>query len=295
MRVLLFGHKGYIGSEFFRQLSEIVGMEVLVASSRKSDGSYYKYWELERIIDDCRIVGDLHAVINCSAYIGENSVVECEKNKDITILANVMFPTMLGQICDARGISLCHLSSGCVFNGYKEGGWNEDDEIHLSFKTKCSFYTGTKVMAEEALKDVYAKYIWRIRLPFDNIPNTRNYLSKMMGFERLIVAENSLSNRQDTVEACIKCLLKGAPPGIYHVTNGGGIRADELAVLIRSYVSSRKNFQYFSSTEELDKLTGIPRSNTVLSNEKLAKEGIFLPSTRDSVIHCLRNWQGIIS
>ena len=180
MKILLFGSNGYIGSEFMNQLSRIHGADVSVASSRKKDGSYYTYKELETVIGGfCK----LDVIINCSAYIGVNSVVDCEMAKDITILANVIFPTMLGQICKDKNITLCHLSSGCVFNGYTIGGYKEDDLINLSFRDKCSFYTGTKVMAEESLSDVEKKYIWRIRLPFDCFSNPRNYLTKLMKFQ----------------------------------------------------------------------------------------------------------------
>jgi len=287
MKILLFGSKGYIGSEFMNQLSRIHDVQLSTASSRKSDGSYYTYKELESLIDG---FGKLDVIINCSAYIGVNSVVDCEKAKDTTILANVIFPTMLGQICKDRDIILGHLSSGCVFNGYTIGGYKEDDEVGLSFRTNCSFYTGTKVMAEDSLINVDKKYIWRIRLPFDCFSNPRNYLTKLMKFDRLIVAENSLSNRIELVTACIHCLYDKVPFGTYHVTNPGGIRTDEIAVLIRKYVDKNKDFQYFESTEELDKLTKIPRSNTVLNSEKLSKAGIYMSPIQASVEYALKSW-----
>jgi len=286
MKILLFGSKGYIGSEFINQLSRI-GETVYVASSRKADGNYYNYKELKAVIDS---FGKLDAIVNCSAYIGINSVADCEKNKDITILANVMFPTMLGQICEDNNIILGHMSSACVYNGYTFGGYKEDDVVGLSFKTDCSFYTGTKVMAEEALLNLDKKYVWRIRLPFDCFNNPRNYLTKLMKFDRLIVAENSLSNRIESVSACIRCLYDGVPFGTYHVTNPGGIRTDEIAVMVRKYIDKDKDFQYFESLETLNKLTKIPRSNTVLNSEKLSSVGIYMSSVYDSVESSLKNW-----
>ena len=43
-------------------------------------------------------------------------------------------------------------------------------------------------MAEDCLNDVKKKYIWRIRLPFDEIDHPRNYLTKLMRFEKLVEA-----------------------------------------------------------------------------------------------------------
>lgn len=290
MRILIFGATGYIGSEFVKQLDGTGGdLALFTAKSRNVDGTPYTFFELIKVINQYM---PTH-IINCSAYIGKTSVVDCENNKDQTILSNVMFPSMLGQICRCKGIILGHLSSGCVFNGYTAEGWKEDDEVHLSFKKKCSFYTGTKVMAEDALKHVEKKYIWRIRLPFDNIPSPRNYLSKIMSFDKLLLAENSLSNRQDVVSACIACILKGIPYGTYHVVNPGGISPTEIVKLLKEH-GSKKEYQYLSD-EELEQRTQIPRSNTVLNVEKLERQGIYLPSTRESVEDAIKNWQGVIS
>ncbi len=287
MKILLFGSHGYIGSEFTNQLSRIHEVELMTTPSRKSDGSYYNFIELDTLISS---FGKLDAIINSAAYIGINSVADCEKRKDTTILANVIFPSMLGEICKDRNIIFGHLSSGCLFNGFPYGGNDEDDVIDLSFRTQCSFYTGTKVMAEEALQNVEKKYVWRIRLPFDCFNNPRNYLTKLMNFDRLIVAENSLSNRIETVSACIKCLFDKVPFGTYHVTNPGGIRTDEIAVLIRKYIDPNKDFQYFESTRTLDEITKIPRSNTVLSSQKLANAGIYMSPIHDSVEIALKTW-----
>lgn len=286
MKILLFGSKGYIGSEFMNQLSSIHDVILVTEPSRKPDGNQYSFFELLSVV--MKHLPDV--IINCAAYIGKNSVVDCEKNKDQTILSNFTFPRMLGEICQDNKIVLGHMSSGCVFNGYIPGGFKEDDNVGLSFRSDCSFYTGTKIMAEDALVGVDKKYIWRIRLPFDCFSNPRNYLTKLMKFDRLIVSENSLSNRIELVTACIHCLYDKVPFGTYHITNPGGIRTDEIAVMIRKYIDKNKDFQYFESVEELDKLTKIPRSNTVLNTEKLSSVGIYMSPIQASVECALKNW-----
>lgn len=286
MKVLLFGSKGYIGSEFVNQLNKIGEVILVTEPSRKPNGIHYSFFELLSIV--MKHLPD--AIINCAAYIGKTSVVECEKNKDQTILSNFTFPKMLGEICQDNGIILGHMSSGCLFNGYTTEGFREDDNIHLSFNKQCSFYTGTKVMAEESLINVKKKYIWRIRLPFDNQNNPRNYLSKVMKFDKLLAAENSLSHRKESVAACVKCLIDAVPFGTYHVANPGGIRPDEIVYLLRKILKNNKNFQYFESTDVLDKLTNIPRSNTVLNVDKLKSVGIEMTNVHDSIESCLSNW-----
>ncbi len=287
MKILIFGGSGYIGSEFVRQLNKIPDIQVFTAPSRNVDGSCYTFFQLMEQINKFMPT----VIINCAAYIGNISVKDCEDNKDKTILSNLVFPKMLGEICQSRNIILGHMSSGCLFNGYTSGGFVEDDNIGLSFASKCSFYTGTKVMAEDALQNVEKKYIWRIRLPFDNIDHPRNYLTKMMNFDRLLAAENSLSNRQESVIACIRCLVDEVPYGTYHVTNVGGIRPEEIVTMFRRILKINKDFQYFESTEALDKLTNIPRSNTVLNVDKLSSVGIHMTPVYESVEKSLLTWK----
>src|SRR5207247_10582577 len=44
-------------------------------------------------------------------------------------------------------------------------GYSEADEPNFSFsRPPCSFYSGTKALAEEAIADVGQSYIWRLRI-----------------------------------------------------------------------------------------------------------------------------------
>jgi len=289
MKILLFGGNGYIGSEFVNQLQSISNVKLIRLPSRRPDGSGYSFKELDGLIKKAKPF----ILINCAAYVGGNSIINCEDHKDQTIQSNVIFPQMLGEICKERNITFGHVSSGCVFNGYPSGGYEEDDVRNMTFNTKCSFYTGTKAMAEDCLNNVERKYIWRIRLPFDEINHPRNYLAKLIQFDRLVVSANSISNRKELVTACIECIMKSVPFGIYHVTNPGAIRTDEIVSMIRNILKIDKDFQYFESIEAFDKLSTIPRSNTILNMEKLGRAGIVMTPVHESVEKSLKKWQWV--
>ena len=282
MKILLFGGNGYIGSEFVSQLDPISGIQLIRLPSRN-----HSFRELEKTIFSIKP----HVIINCAAYVGGNSIANCENHKDQAIQSNIIFPQMLGEICSVHDIIFGHMSSGCVFNGYPIGGYEEEDVRTMTFNSMCSFYTGTKAMAEDCLNDVKKKYIWRIRLPFDEIDHPRNYLTKLMRFEKLVVALNSLSNRKELVNACIECIMKSVPFGTYHVTNPGGIRSDEITVMMRNILKIDKDFQYFESVESFNKTGTIPRSNTLLNTDKLASVGIMMTPVHESVGKCLKNWK----
>jgi dTDP-4-dehydrorhamnose reductase len=288
MKILLFGSNGYIGSEFVSQLLQLTNIKLIrLLPSRHADGGSYLFKELDGLIKGIKP----SVIINCAAYVGGNSIVNCENHKDQAIQSNVIFPRMLGEICQERKIIFGHLSSGCVFNGYPTGGYEEDDVRNMTFDSKCSFYTGTKAMAEDCLNDLEKKYIWRIRIPFDEIDHPRNYLTKLMQFDKLVVASNSISNRKELVTACIECIMKAVPFGIYHVTNPGGIRTDEITAMMRNILKIDKDFQYFESIEAFDKISTTPRSNTILNTEKLGRAGIVMTPVHESVEKALKQWK----
>lgn len=287
MKIVIFGGTGYIGSEFINQLKARDNKDWLRLPSRKNDGQHYSYEELVLLLNRFKPT----VIINCAAYVGGLSVANCEINKDETFISNVRFPIMLAEYCKEKDIILAHLSTGCLFNGYIKGGYTELDVPNMSFHTKSSFYTGTKVMAEELLEFLDNKYIWRIRLPFDNINHPRNYLTKIMAFEKLIIASNSLSNRQELVNACLECIFKELPYGTYHVTNPGGISTVEIVGRINNILKINKRFKYFDNDETLEKISKIPRSNTILNVDKLAQFGIKLKPIEESIEDALRNWK----
>src|SRR5205814_1895757 len=134
--------------------------------------------------------------------------------------------------CTISGTPWGHVSSGCIYSGGKiagDGGWRvekdlsrpqwkalaenspeairgfgETDTPNFSFRDPpCSFYSGTKALAEEALAGSPHVYLWRLRIPFDEFDNTRNYLSKVQRYAKVYDNVNSLSHRGDFVNACL--------------------------------------------------------------------------------------------
>ena len=83
-------------------------------------------------------------------------------------------------------------------------GFTETDTPNFSFRDlPCSFYSGTKALGEEAIAGVGQSYIWRLRIPFDEFDNPRNYLSKVQRYSKVYDNVNSISHRADFVKACL--------------------------------------------------------------------------------------------
>ena len=181
--ILLTGSNGYIGSQFVRELSKR-GLKFMTAT--REDCTWNR---LADLIDDNRV----DFLINAAGYTGKPNVDACENNKDKTVDGNILLPLQISMACVMTGIPWGHVSSGCVYHGDNNGnGFSEEDESNFCFNNPpCSFYSGTKALAEDLLENSNV-YIWRLRIPFDQYDSYKNYISKMLNYNKLLnVKKNS--------------------------------------------------------------------------------------------------------
>jgi dTDP-4-dehydrorhamnose reductase len=250
-------------------------------------------------------------VVNCAGYTGKPNVDACELDKATCLDGNAVLPGVIREVCENLSIPWGHVSSGCIFSGERPGGggWREDDAPNFSFsKPPCSFYSGTKALGEEVLgwneadsvgdwpkwkhESEPSGYVWRLRIPFNEQDGSRNYLSKLQRYDRLLEARNSLSQLEDFVKACLECWEKRIPYGIYNVTNPGSVTASEVVELIKKIGVSEKDFSFFDTEEEfMSKAANTPRSNCVLDGSKLANAGVGMRPVEEAVEWSLENWK----
>lgn len=282
--ILLFGSRGYIGSEFKKQLSKRKIPFIAWQGARKTSfdqlQTFFKF-------------NKINYVINAAGYTGKPNVDACELNKEETFYGNVLWPQILVHFCQLNDIVLGHVSSGCIYAGKKPDGsaFTEEDEPNFSFKqNNCSFYSGTKALAETSVSSYEKNYIWRLRIPFEKNDNPRNYISKMLKYPKLLQAENSISNKEEFVSACIECIIKNVPFGIYNIVNTGSITTEVLVSKLKNTIAKNRDFNLISEEELYKNYASAPRSNCVMSNTKLLNAGIKIKSVEESLDYCLNNW-----
>src|SRR5437764_1396318 len=125
-------------------------------------------------------------------------------------------------------------------------GFTESDEPNFSFRNPpCSFYSATKALAEEAITGLGQSYIWRLRIPFDEFDNPRNYLSKIQRYSKVYDNVNSISNRGDFVGACLDLWERRAPFGIYNVTNPGFVTTRHVVERLEKILNPGRSFEFW--------------------------------------------------
>ena len=286
--IILFGSTGYIGSEFKRQLEQ-----KQIEFKCWSDTANTTFYDLEKWYSDAGYP-IIDVVINAAGYTGKPNVDACELDKESTIHGNIVWPQILTDWCMLNDIQLGHVSSGCIYSGRRVDGepFTEEDVPNFSFvQNNCSFYSGTKAIAEKIVSKWSKNYIWRLRIPFEENNNSRNYISKMLRYDKLLQAENSISNKQEFVSACIQTFTNKVPFGIYNVTNTGYITTDFLIEKLKMTIAKDKNFTLIDEEQLYKNYAKTPRSNCVMSNSKLLETGIKMKTVDESIDYCLNNWK----
>jgi dTDP-4-dehydrorhamnose reductase len=234
-------------------------------------------------------------LINAAGYTGKPNVDACELHKHECLLGNAVLPGVIADACAAAGVPWGHVSSGCIYTGARPdgSGFREGDTPNFTFRTNyCSFYSGSKALGEEVLAGKPQVYVWRLRIPFNNVDNPRNYLTKLMRYSTLLEATNSISQLEEFVASTFACWEKRVPFGTYNVTNPGAITTHEVVELIKQSGVCHKDFVFFKNEAEFMKTAAkTPRSNCVMDSSKLASVGITMTPVRDAVAQALRTWQ----
>jgi dTDP-4-dehydrorhamnose reductase len=312
--IFLLGASGYVGGAFARELTRR-GSPFLPLARSQVD-----YTRFDRLLEFLR-ARKPSFVINCAGYTGKPNVDACELDKAGTLLGNTLLPQTIAHACAAAGVPWGHVSSGCIFSGAKVSehgnvrvekdmnrpdlhalveakspavlGFTETDTPNFSFRDlPCSFYSGTKALAEEAIAGLGQSYIWRLRIPFDEFDNNRNYLSKVQRYAKVYDNVNSVSHRADFARACVDLWDLHAPFGIYNVTNPGYVTTRHVVQLIDKILQPARKFEFWQNDEEFYRQAAkTPRSNCVLDPAKLLAAGVRIRPVEEALEDSLRKWK----
>ena len=312
--ILILGASGYIGGAFVVELKR--RKTPFVTLSRQQ----VDYNRFDRLVEYLR-ANRPSFLVNAAGYTGKPNVDACELDKAGTLAGNSLLPQTIAHACAAAGIPWGHVSSGCIFSGAKISangelrnekdltrpelhrlveeqpsaihGFSETDTPNFSFRDQpCSFYSGTKALGEEAMQGIGQSYIWRLRIPFDEFDNPRNYLSKVQRYAKVYDNVNSISHREDFVKACLDTWVLRAPFGIYNVTNPGFVTTRHVVEEIEKHLKPSKKFEFWASDEEFYRVAAkTPRSNCVMDVTKLLAAGVKIRPVAEALEDSLKKWQ----
>jgi dTDP-4-dehydrorhamnose reductase len=312
--VYLLGASGYIGEAFASELSR---RKIAFSPISRKSLDYTNFRSL---------LGALRKekpdfVINAGGFTGKPNVDACENQRGETVAGNVTLAQTVAQACDVAGVSLGFVSSGCIYTGAKVrrecgtwavedrlteplisellakrsdrlAGFAEGDEPNFCFAhNNCSFYSGTKALAEEVMKGFPDFYVWRLRIPFDEFDGNRNYLSKVQRYAKVYQNWNSISHRRDFAAACLDTWFQKVPGGVYNVVNPGYVSTREVVEKIRARLKPGWEPEFWQSDDEFYRFGAVtPRSNCILDTSKILKAGIRIRPVENALEEAIERW-----
>jgi dTDP-4-dehydrorhamnose reductase len=320
-RILVLGASGYVGSAFVKELETRKWPYYTIG---KAQIDYTRFDQLWNHLTFYRP----SFIISAAGYTGKPNVDACEVLKAETLLGNTLFGQTLADACYAANIPYGHVSSGCIYSGAKVSnkglygyerdltspemkelveieakesnygltpkrifGFTEKDTPNFSFRSgHSSFYSGTKALAEESMLRYGNGYLWRLRIPFNEYDNPRNYLTKVQTYPKVYDNVNSISHLGDFVKACLDLWNMRAEYGIYNVVNEGWVTTRYVVEQIQKIRKPARTFAFWENDGEFYKNAIAPRSNCVLDIRKLLDSGVKMRSAREAIDESLKKW-----
>ena len=311
--ILLLGASGYVGQAFGAELRRR-RLSFIPLTRRAID-----YTSFEILFDYVRKMRP-EFLINAAGYAPNPNVDACESAREEALCANALLPQTIARACLMTNTPWGHVSSGSIYTGAKVSEWGrmrterdlnrpdlrrlfagqpekfygftEWDEPNFSFRhVPCNFYSGTKALAEEAIRGVGQSYIWRPRMLFNECDEPRNLLAKLQQYERVYDSINSITHLEEFVRACLELWERQAPFGIYNVVNPGPITTRRIIELIHQILNPARRFEFWENDEEFYRCQAkTPRSSCILDTAKLLSLGVKMRPVEKALANTLERW-----
>jgi len=262
-KVLVFGGiTGWIG-KLMVDLCKEQGIEVMAAQTRLQNR--------EAVAKELDEYKPSH-VLNSAGITGRPNIDWCEDNKPATIRTNVIGCLNLADLCYERDIHCTIYATGCIF---------EYDEAHpmgsgIGFVEESvpnfdkSFYSETKGYMEQMLKCYPNCLILRVRMPISDDLFHRNFVTKIVKYERVVNIPNSMTVLTEMLPLSL-AMAKDNLRGVYNFTNPGVISHNEVLDLYTKYVDPTYHYTNFTVEEQANVIKA-GRSNNELDTTKLMRD-----------------------
>lgn len=293
---------GLVGKVLFERLSDVPG--IVVRSSSELPEKMRRVVSTAPVMDLSNILyyvkhnwGSPSVIINAMGVVGKPNVDWCEDHKAETHYGNVDIAEDLAWCAAKIDVPLIHISTGCVFN---------DPENTLVFRSvnapnfEKSFYSHSKAEAERRLRGIHEDYpmsrfeLHRIRMPFFGWDDPRNLFNKLIKYDTVVNARNSMTSLEDYANFVVRRVHEIHAEKIYdgyfkifHAVNKNPVAHRDVLHLIRQYMPEVVPYgtKKFITPRELDTITRTPRSNCMLGDAEL-------PDAMESLERAIKQYAG---
>jgi|GEM_PF-163841 len=294
MKIIIFGHRGWIGN-LLVDLIKKENIEYVLTEIRANNRI-----DVEKLILEEKpshiisVIGRTHGIQGGKVYQTIDYLEQKGKINE-NIRDNLYSPMVLAILCARYNVHLTYFGTGCIFSqrcifsrGYRgyQGYPGENESIGFTEDDSPNFfgsaYSTVKGYTDE-LMHLFDETVLnlRIRMPISSIPHPRNFITKITTYDKICSIPNSMTVLDELLPIIIDMLKKGVT-GTFNMTNPGQITHNEILEMYKEIIDSRFTWENFSP-EEQDKILDAPRSNNFLDTTKLQKLYPDLKHIKESV------------
>jgi dTDP-4-dehydrorhamnose reductase len=251
MKILVYGHAGWIGNQFLKLLQkekenekQIINAINFVLGKSRIDDTPALCKELDEVAPSHVIsfIGRTHGTIGTTKYTTIDYLEQPGKLVE-NIKDNLFSPISLAIECKERNIHYTYLGTGCIFS-YKNieatitpnpqhnhdsnlnvgKGFHEDDVPNFF----GSGYSIVKGFTDRLMHQLSGNVLnLRIRMPLVASECPRNFITKIVNYSKVCSVPNSMSVLDELLPIVIK-MLKSRLVGTINLTNPGVISHNEI-------------------------------------------------------------------
>jgi len=289
MRVLVFGARGWIGSQFVDILKSN-GVEYVEATSRADENDQVS-GELDMVQPThvVSFIGRTHGKIGETVF-STIDYLEQEGKLVENVRDNLFSPLVLAELCYRRKIHFTYLGTGCIFKydeshpfGLEESGFDEESDPNF-FGSSYSVIKGYTDRLFRTLYDDSALNL-RIRMPITGQRNPRNFITKITHYAKICSVPNSMTVLPEMLPLVYE-MMRQRTVGTVNLTNPGLISHNEILEMYRAKVDPNFRWENFSQ-EEQRSILAADRSNNFLETGVLTAMFPSVRHIRDAVAACL--------
>ena len=292
MKVLIYGSRGWIGTQFLEILKN--NNVEHVSGTARIDDETSLIEEINNVTPThiVSFIGRTHGIINNTKYTTIDYLEQPGKLTE-NVRDNLYSPLLLAHICTQKNIHYTYLGTGCIFKFDEEHPF-EQEENGFNEKDKPNFFGSSYSIVKgftDRLMHLYNNTVLnlRIRMPITGEENPRNFITKIVNYKKICSIKNSMTVLPEMLPLVLD-MMKNKTVGTMNLTNPGLISHNEILDMYKEIVDSTFVYDNFSA-EEQRKILACDRSNNYLDTSRLKSLYPNIRNIKDAVRDCLYSYK----